>query len=148
MRVGGAVLRLRSQWRCVIFSASILFAGTGVDAQSNGWNVAVHSPVAWWETWTGADATRNSWSLYSGLTIAPFGDIRKSGLRLRSVAGYGRYRYQGNLLINRQVEPTVFRGTVSFAEALAGFQLNWGPLTTNCSLATTWKCAASCHSTR
>ena len=85
--------------------------------------------MPWFETWTGASATQHAWSLYAGLTVAPFGDIRKSGFRLRTVAGYGRYRYDGNLLINRQVVPTVFRGTVTFAELLAGYQVRWGPLT-------------------
>lgn len=107
-----------------------MLAGPGVGAQSTGWDADVRRPVAWWETWTGAEATQQSWSLYSGLTIAPFGDIRKPGVRLRSVAGYGRYRYRGNLLINQKVEPTVFRGVVSFAEVLAGYQFSWGPLTT------------------
>lgn len=48
----------------------------------------------WREVWAGADATRDVWLLYSGITIAPFSrDIYSDGWRFRVNGGYGRYKY-------------------------------------------------------
>lgn len=77
------------------------------------------------ETWTGAEATRHSWSTYTGINWSPFGKITQDGLRLRLAGGYGEYRYAGN------VEGTTqsIYGTAAFADLLVGYQRGFGPLT-------------------
>lgn len=94
------------------------------------------------EAWAGAEASDNLWLLYSGTTFAPFGNIRKDGLRLRFVGGYGEYRYSGRRpALNPAYtgygdEPMIltpsksFRASVQFAEALVGYQWQFGELTT------------------
>jgi len=94
------------------------------------------------ETWAGADASDNVWLLYSGATFAPFGDIRRDGLRLRFVGGYGEYTYSGKRpALNPAYtgygdEPMLltptrsFRASVQFAEAFIGYQWQFGELTT------------------
>ena len=50
----------------------------------------------WVEVFSGADATRDVWLLYSGVTLAPWSkDIYSDGVRLRVVSGYGQYNYIG-----------------------------------------------------
>lgn len=84
----------------------------------------------WGEVWAGAEATPDAWAVYSGTTIAPFGGLHAPGFRLRAVGGYGRYGYDGNRLVGgKVVVPTAFRGTVSFTEALVGWQVGLGSLT-------------------
>jgi len=73
------------------------------------------------ETWVGASATANDWSLYSGATYAPFGSLRQDGWRVRASGGYGQYRYEHNL--------QTIHGQTSFADALIGYQTALGPVT-------------------
>lgn len=86
--------------------------------------LACEGPAAWagepppgeaplFETWSGAEAFDHIWSIYSGVTFSPFGSVREEGFRLRAVAGYGDYG----------------TGTASFADLLAGYQFQWGPVT-------------------
>lgn len=50
----------------------------------------------WREAWTGIDAARDQWLIFSGITVAPFSrDIYSDGLRLRFAGGYGQYGYDG-----------------------------------------------------
>jgi hypothetical protein len=65
------------------------------------------------ESWSGAEGFDHIWSLYTGLSWAPFGSVREDGFRLRAVAGYGDHG----------------SGTVSFADLLAGYHWQWGPVT-------------------
>lgn len=71
------------------------------------------------ETWAGAEATRHSWSSYTGVSWAPLGTLAGDGLRLRVSGGYGEYRHK----------PTSLYGTVAFADLLTGYQMAFGPLT-------------------
>jgi hypothetical protein len=81
------------------------------------------------EVFTGADAVAHAWSIYSGLTYAPFAGLHHDGLRLRTVGGYGSYRYSG-LRWNGSLPVVVtFRGRVVFADALIGYHRQLGPLT-------------------
>lgn len=94
------------------------------------------------ETWAGAEASDNVWLLYSGMTFAPFGSIRTDGLRVRFVGGYGEYTYSGRrpelnpAYTGNGDEPMIltptksFRASVQFAEALIGYQWQFGELTT------------------
>lgn len=88
------------------------------------------------EVFAGADVAADVWLLYSGVTLAPQGDIHGDGLRLRASGGYGQYRYtavrwvpvsSGNSL--EKVHQR-FDGTSAFLEALVGYQKRWGELTT------------------
>ncbi len=81
----------------------------------------------WQETSFGGDATRNGWSAYSTLTVAPFSPIDVEGFRLRSGGGYGRYRYDG--VWGRQRIPTEFGGITSFADLMIGYHLQIGRVT-------------------
>lgn len=73
------------------------------------------------EVWGGADVTTNSWSVYSGLTVALFSSLYDNGLRLRAVGGYGFYSYP-------KYDVTI-RGYVGFGDLLLGYQHQFGPLT-------------------
>jgi Cellulose biosynthesis protein BcsS len=79
--------------------------------------------------WGGADVTSRSWSVYSGVTLAPFGDLGGDGWRVRSVAGYGAYHYDGTRSVAGKLSPETFRGTIAFADVLLGYQKRYGPLT-------------------
>lgn len=77
------------------------------------------------EVWAGADATSHTWSLYTGLTYAPFGPLAAEGLRLRIIGGYGEYRYQGGA----QVDDATVNGSVTFADLLIGYQTKFAATT-------------------
>jgi hypothetical protein len=95
-----------------------------------------------YEVWAGADAAENVWLLYTGMTLAPFGDMNSDGLRLRFTGGYGKYSYSGKrpelnpAYTGLDDEPMIltpyktFHARVQFAEALIGYQWRWGELTT------------------
>lgn len=79
-----------------------------------------------WETWTGFDATGNSWFAYSGLVYAPFGAATEPGWRLRAEAGSGRYHYDGTRPgPDLEPVPVLFRGRDTIASALVGYQARW-----------------------
>ncbi len=52
--------------------------------------------VGAYEVWGGADASARAWYAYSGVTVAPLGDIHADGLRLRVLQGAGEYKLEGN----------------------------------------------------
>lgn len=74
-----------------------------------------------YEVWAGADVTAHSWSIYSGITWAPFGTLAQDGWRARMVGGYGHYRYDGH--------PMRFDGEVGFGDLLVGYHMGMGALT-------------------
>jgi hypothetical protein len=77
------------------------------------------------EVWAGAEATKRSWSIYSGLTWAPLGSIDADGLRFRASGGSGSYRYHTTIY----GAPASIYGTPAFADLLVGYQMGLGPLT-------------------
>lgn len=77
----------------------------------------------------GVEAARHAWSLYSGVTLAPFGSLGEDGWRLRAVGGYGAYSYSGLRAVGVGSQIVKFRGTVSFADLLLGYHQQVGPLT-------------------
>lgn len=90
----------------------------------------------WQEVWTGADATRDVWLLYSGVTLAPWSEhIYADGLRLRTSGGYGRYSYLG--AVSSCVAPNFgcayvskrFNVEHSYVDALVGYHKRFGELT-------------------
>lgn len=78
-------------------------------------------PIPRYELWIGAQAYQDVWSLYSGVTAAPFGSVREDGLRLRAAGGTGGYTYER--------AGVGYRGTVSFADILLGYHAQLGPVT-------------------
>lgn len=78
------------------------------------------------EYWTGAYVSDDVWSFYGGATLAPWsGDIHKNGLLLRAVTGYGQYSYDKPFTLG----PERNQVQLSFTEAMAGYQMTFGPLT-------------------
>lgn len=86
-------------------------------------------PVYWRETYAGADVSRDVWLLYSGVTLAPTSDIYSDGIRLRASGGYGQYRYSGHRAGDPKDTQRHFGGTITYVEALIGYQKRVGELT-------------------
>ena len=64
-----------------------------------------------------------------GVTAAPFGGLDEDGLRLRAVGGYGAYTYSGRRAAGVGSRIREFEGETAFADLLAGYQKQLGPLT-------------------
>lgn len=79
------------------------------------------------ELYGGADASVHAWSIYTGTTVAPFGTIRANGLRLRSAAGYGAYRYSSPRWDGARRYRVPFQGQQATADVLIGWQQAFGP---------------------
>jgi hypothetical protein len=111
--------------------AGLAITAGGTTARAQDWSAVVLPDPSLYrrEMWAGADVTSQSWSAYSGVTLAPFGPIDSDGWRLRTVAGYGAYRYDGTRPISGQIRAESFRGTVSFADVLLGYQKQYHSLT-------------------
>ena len=81
------------------------------------------------EHWTGFAATENSFYLYSGATYAPFDTLATTGFRIRVMAGYGGYYYDGVVNIAGQILPVTFTGETYAAEGFLGYQFRYGAWT-------------------
>jgi hypothetical protein len=81
------------------------------------------------EASAGADVTAHSWSVYSGLTSSIGGSLWENGWRIRVGGGYGEYGYSSTRWTGSAVVVVPFDGTVTFADALIGYQQQWGALT-------------------
>ena len=79
--------------------------------------------------WTGAEVLHRAWSVYAGGTYAPFGSVREDGFRARVVVGYGAYRYASPRWTGASTQVLEFHGSASFADLLAGYHKQLGPLT-------------------
>lgn len=75
----------------------------------------------WLETWAGADASKHVWLAYSGVTLAPFGNIWSDGWRLRAAGSYGQY--------DVTYGKTRYAARTTGAELAAGYQMRFGNLT-------------------
>lgn len=106
------------------FAASVLIAASGASAFAD----TTQSPF-WRETYAGADVTSDVWLLYSGVTLAPLSDIYGDGIRLRAAGGYGRYRYCGHRSGDPPRTVREFNASISYVEALVGYQKRIGDLT-------------------
>lgn len=81
----------------------------------------------WREVWTGADAMRDVWLLYTGVTLAPWSaHIYDPGFRFRIQSGYGKYAYELEEGDGRHKHTA----TVTYGEVLAGYHWRSGSLTT------------------
>lgn len=77
----------------------------------------------------GVDVTAHSWSVYTGFTSTFGSSIRKDGWRYRITGGYGEYSYTSTRWTGASVIVVPFDGTVTFADALIGYQQTFGALT-------------------
>jgi hypothetical protein len=111
--------------------AALFTLGGATAARAQDWSATVIPEPSQFrrEMWAGADATSQAWSAYSGVTLAPFGPIGNDGWRLRVVGGYGAYRYGATPHISGNLRSQSFRGTVSFADVLLGYQKQYSTLT-------------------
>jgi hypothetical protein len=118
---------------CTFLSRPALFAlAIGVPglAEAQPSQSEIQGPArSRFEFWSGAQAFEGAWSVYSGVTAAPFTDLSHDGVRLRAVAGYGAYSYSG-----QRATPTLpivqkFNGHVTFTDILGGYQWQLGTLT-------------------
>jgi hypothetical protein len=113
-------------------------------------NTTTEPQYSWREMWVGADATKDVWLLYTGVTLAPLSkDVYTDGLRLRMTSGYGQYTARfglgdganPNCIDNRgqiivcprsgggdavSVESKV---DISYVDMLAGYHMQLGDLT-------------------
>jgi hypothetical protein len=117
--------------RLCAFMAGLAALAITTTARAQDWSaVVVPEPSASRrEMWFGAETSGNSWSAYTGVTFAPFGPIGGDGWRIRIVGGYGAYNYETLRNISGKFRSKTFRGTVSFADALVGYQMRYSPLT-------------------
>ena len=83
------------------------------------------------EAWAGAEAFKHVWSLYTGSTYAPFGNLRQDGFRTRAVTAFSAYTYGGRRFdpISGDAIWQQFRGTSRTIDVLAGYQGRLGDLT-------------------
>lgn len=120
----------RSRWRdpaIVLLAAGVFCLCIFITAIKSA-RAGDDKPDRNYEVWAGADAAADVWLIYSGTTLAPYGDIHEDGLRLRAAGGYGQYRYRTSSAAHgfKEVE---FRAQTEFADALVGYLKRMGPLT-------------------
>lgn len=114
----GPLLRFSAGFSCLIPSLA-LATSAAAEPGTNFWR----------ETFSGADVTSNVWLLYSGVTLAPTSDIYGDGVRFRAAGGYGQYRYSGHRAGDPKDKRREFKATLTYAEALLGYQKRFGELT-------------------
>ncbi|MFM9849422.1 MAG: cellulose biosynthesis protein BcsS [Hyphomicrobiaceae bacterium] len=81
------------------------------------------------EASAGADVTAHGWAVYSSLMSSIGGSLLEDGWRIRLGGGYGAYSYSSTRWTGSTVVVVPFDGTVTFADALIGYQQRWGALT-------------------
>ncbi len=82
------------------------------------------------EIWAGIDVTSSNWSVYSGMTAAPFGSLHGNGWRIRAGGGYGEYSYRG---LDQKI-----KGHFTFADSLIGYHQQLGKLTLKAFAGVAW----------
>lgn len=80
------------------------------------------------EIFTGFEASDNYVSFYVGGGYAASKGLYAPGWRLRAVASYGRYHYDGMLPADFDYVPVEFDGNDYFGSVLAGYQFHPGPV--------------------
>lgn len=102
---------------CALFTLTAMTSEASAQFPSSGGS----ADKATRDVWVGAEAFRNVWSLYTGITWAPAGVMSEDGVRLRVVAGQSAFRYEA--------PSGPARGVAPFADAMAGYQKQWGATT-------------------
>lgn len=83
------------------------------------------------EIWGGGEAFGHVWSLYTGSTYAPFGNLRQDGFRLRAVTAFSRFKYS-ELRYDAAKGDAVavnFNGASKTSDLFAGYQASFGATT-------------------
>jgi hypothetical protein len=81
------------------------------------------------EVWSGGQAYSSGWSLYSGVTVAPFLGIQQDGVRVRASGGYGAYKYSGPRAAGVGSHIVEFAGAAAFGDLLVGYHKQLGSVT-------------------
>lgn len=106
-----------------------LLAAISALALQPRWCAADEPPTpkyGWREVWTGADAMRDVWLIYTGVTLAPWSEhVYDPGWRVRLQSGYGAYDYT----LDDGAAKRGYRGTITYADALGGYHWKSGLLT-------------------
>jgi hypothetical protein len=144
MRARGGVA---DRWRFRVAADLLAAMGVGPAFADDPWSAAIEratdtaqSQYGSHEAWSGVDAARDQWLLYSGMTIAPWSrDIYSDGWRLRFGGGYGQYGYDTSLSTVSPCGGPLTPACVydrkhltvehAYAEALLGYYLQLGRLT-------------------
>lgn len=94
------------------------------------------------EIWAGVETFQSVWSIYTGSTYAPFGNLRQDGLRLRAVTAMSRFRYSGLRYDAARGDAVAvdFKGTSRTTDLYTGYQLGLGDTTVK--LFAGWEIAA------
>lgn len=114
-------------------------AATGASAETWTTTTTVDPSLARAEIWSGVEGRRHGGSVWTGVTFAPLGSLRETGVRLRAVGGAGRYHYDS--LARRadgSIGPLRYMSQVTFADALAGYQTTLGALTAKAFAGVAW----------
>lgn len=122
-------------------AAALALAWLTVSARADGWitSTRIDPSRSSTETWSGAEGRRHGGSIWTGITLAPFGTLQQDGLRLRAVGGAGRYHYDSLArLADGSIGPMRYQSQVTFAEALAGYQTKLGALTAKAFAGVAW----------
>lgn len=77
---------------------------------------------------SGIDYTPHSWFAYTSIVWAPGEGLDRTGLRLRAMAGHGRYDYDSQRAVAGSLVATEFSGNVSLGELMAGYAWESGAL--------------------
>ena len=123
--------------------ASALMLLTGTRPVRAGDPIEPPQPqFGWREMWVGADATKDVWLLYSGVTLAPLSnDVYTDGIRLRMAGGYGRYSVENggnssqscnsNAAAAKTCSKDKSKDDISFSytDVLVGYHKRFGDLT-------------------
>lgn len=119
-------MRYGSGGKLAWYASAVALVGACATARAENPTDGTDTGSPHFEVWSGAQAYRQVWSLYSGVSAAPFGSIQQDGARLRVVVGYGQDTYQSTAAGGTIVK---FQGTTSFADALLGYHSQMGALT-------------------
>ena len=117
--------RRLSVWLCIGLVAGLIGAGRTWAQGTSGI----------YELWTGIQTTTHATSVYAGTTYAPFGVLSDDGVRLRAVAGIGRYSYTTLAYASavgtdmREARSRGISGESAFGDLLAGYQVRIGAMT-------------------
>ena len=97
------------------------------DSNATSWHVKTNvdaEPAG--ESWIGGEGYRRAASLYSGVTWAPFSNLRQDGARVRIVTGQSFYHYAGRRY-DASTDTNVwekFVGLGRFMDVMAGWQFS------------------------
>ena len=83
----------------------------------------------WREISVSADIASTYFTVFTGVTVAPFGSILEPGWRLRAQGGYGQYRYEATRAVAGAPLRVPFRGIKSSGELMGGYQAGFGAIT-------------------